>query len=53
MAIAYVKHPVSTQDKKEYRRKGFKIIDSKFAPDKLGPGDETFPKPQVSRKDKG
>lgn len=31
--IAYEKHPVSPERKKELRDKGFKIIDAQFAPD--------------------
>lgn len=36
--IKYLKHPVSPETKKEWREKGFKIIDARFAPksDALG-----------------
>jgi len=32
MEIKYLDHPCSTSDKKEWNAKGFKIVDSKFAP---------------------
>jgi hypothetical protein len=32
MEIKYLDHPCSTADKKEWNAKGFKVVDSKFAP---------------------
>tara|TARA_R110000822_G_scaffold249247_1_gene376740 strand:+ start:247 stop:402 length:156 start_codon:yes stop_codon:yes gene_type:complete len=32
MDIKYLDHPCSTADKKEWNAKGFKIVDSRFAP---------------------
>ena len=32
MEIKYVDHPCSTADKKEWNKKGFRVIDSRFAP---------------------
>lgn len=32
MEIKYLDHPCSTTEKKEWNAKGFKIVDSKFAP---------------------
>jgi hypothetical protein len=34
MKIAYEKHPVSSERKKELRDKGFKILDARFNPDR-------------------
>lgn len=31
--IAYVVHPVTSDQKKELRQKGFKILDARFAPE--------------------
>lgn len=31
--IAYEKHPVSPERKKELRAQGYKILDARFAPD--------------------
>tara|TARA_R110000851_G_scaffold19083_4_gene59181 strand:- start:785 stop:937 length:153 start_codon:yes stop_codon:yes gene_type:complete len=45
MDIKYLDHPCSTADKKEWNAKGFKIVDSRFAP----VGQE---KPKVKRKQK-
>ena len=41
--IAYEKHPVSPERKKELRDKGFKIIDAQFDPD---------PKPAKGKQEK-
>ncbi len=32
MDIKYIDHPCSTEQKKEWNAKGYKVIDSKFAP---------------------
>lgn len=32
MDIKYLDHPCSTAEKKEWNAKGFKVVDSKFAP---------------------
>ena len=32
MDIKYLKHPCSTAEKKEWNAKGFKVVDSKYAP---------------------
>ena len=32
MEIKYVDHPCSTATKREWNRKGFRVVDSKFAP---------------------
>ena len=45
MEIKYLDHPCSTADKKEWNAKGFKIVDSKFAPVEQE-------KPKVKRKPK-
>ena len=46
MAIAYVEHPVSKEEKKKYRKDFDKVIDIRFAPEKLEDGDKKFPKPK-------
>lgn len=52
MAIAYVEHPITKEDKKSYRREFDKVIDIKFAPDSLRDGDKLFPKPKKETKAK-
>ncbi len=32
MDIKYLDHPCSTADKKEWNKKGYRVVDSKFAP---------------------
>lgn len=44
MAIAYVEHPISVDEKKKYRKDFDKIIDIKFKPEKLEEGDKCFKK---------
>lgn len=46
MSIAYVEHPVSKEEKKKYRKDFDKVIDIRFAPEKLEDGDKKFPKPK-------
>lgn len=47
MAIAYVEHPISADEKKKYRKDFDKIIDIKFKPEKLAEGDKVFEKPKA------
>lgn len=51
MAIAYVEHPVSKDEKAEYRKKFDKILDIKFAPEELEKGDKKFAKPKAKSED--
>lgn len=45
MAIAFVEHPVSKEEKLAYRKQGFdRVVDIRFAPEKLEEGDKTFEK---------
>jgi len=44
--IAYTIHPVSTKLKTELTKKGYKIIDARFA----GKGDKIFNGPEVKQK---
>jgi len=46
--IKYFPHPCSTADKKEWNAKGYKIVDSKFAPVEQ----EEKPKPKRKPKKK-
>tara|TARA_R110000824_G_scaffold296742_1_gene485009 strand:- start:54 stop:224 length:171 start_codon:yes stop_codon:yes gene_type:complete len=32
MEIKYLPHPCSTAEKKEWNKKGFRVLDSRFAP---------------------
>lgn len=50
MAIAYVEHPVGKQEKKDYQKKGFKVVDVRFKPEKLGDGDKVFIKKKPETK---
>lgn len=48
---AYVEHPCSKEEKKSYRKKGFdRVVDIRFAPEKLEKSDKKFPKPKESSK---
>lgn len=47
MAIAYVEHPISVDEKKKYRKDFDKVIDIKFKPEKLAEGDKVFEKPKA------
>lgn len=53
MNVAYCEHPVSREDKLKLRKSGFKVIDIKFAPEKLSKGDKLVkkPKPKVEKKE--
>lgn len=44
MAVAYVEHPLSKEDKKKYLKDFDKVVDIKFAPEKLPDGDKVFKK---------
>lgn len=49
--IAYAEHPVTPEEKAEYNKKGYKIIDAKFAPEKLEKDDKLFLKETDKEKD--
>lgn len=49
MKIAYLKHPLSPARKKEFKGKGFKIIDLRFKPEKTANGDHVD-KPEAKAK---
>lgn len=44
MAIAYVQHPVTKDEKAKYLKDFDKILDIKFKPKKLEEGDKVFEK---------
>lgn len=46
MKIAYVEHPVSKEEKKQYLKDFDKVIDIRFAPEKLEGGSKKFEKPK-------
>lgn len=46
MAIAYVEHPITKEEKAKYRKTFDKVVDIKFAPEKLEDGDKKFAKPK-------
>lgn len=50
MATAYVEHPITKDEKKKYRKTFDKVLDIKFAPEKLEEGDKKFPKPKPKAK---
>ncbi len=52
MAIAYVEHPVTKEEKVEYRKKFDRVVDIRFAPDDLEKGDEKFEKPKKKKAEK-
>lgn len=33
LEVKYVKMPISTEEKKEYNRQGFRVVDERFAPE--------------------
>lgn len=51
---AYVEHPCSKKEKLKYRKKFDRVIDARFAPDKLADGDKVFmkPKPKTEKAEK-
>lgn len=44
MAIAYVEHPITKEEKAKYRKDFDKVIDIRFKPEKLADGDKVFTK---------
>jgi hypothetical protein len=44
MAIAYVEHPLSTDEKKALLKKFDKVLDLRFKPEKLETGDKVIEK---------
>ncbi len=44
MAIAYVEHPVSKEEKAKYRKDFDRVLDVRFAPKELEKGDKVFKK---------
>lgn len=42
--VAFVEHPITAQEKFDITSKGFKIVDIKFAPNKLPEGAKLFKK---------
>ena len=50
MAIAYVEHPVTKEEKAKYRKSFDKVVDIIFAPEKLAEGDKKFEKPKAKAK---
>jgi hypothetical protein len=52
MTIAYVEHPVTVAEKKELRKKFDKVVDIRFAPEKLEKGDKKIQKAKVSTEEK-
>ena len=49
MAIAYVEHPITKEEKKQLRKEFDKVLDIRFAPKKLGDGDKKIPKPKAKK----
>ena len=47
MSTLYIEHPVTKKEKKEYLKKFNKLLDVRFAPDKLSEGDKVIKKPKV------
>ena len=50
MATAYVKHPVTKEEKAKYRKDFDQVIDVKFKPEKLADGDKVFEKAKPKAK---
>ena len=50
MAIAYVEHPVTKEQKKDLLKKFDKILDIRFAPEKMADGDKKITKPKDKKK---
>ena len=50
MAIAYVEHPLTKEEKAKYRKEFDKILDIRFKPEKLEEGDKEFKKPKKKAK---
>ena len=49
MAIAYVEHPVTKEEKTKLRKEFDTILDIRFAPEKLGDGDKVIKKPKSKK----
>ena len=52
MSTAYVKHPFSTEEKKELRRKFDKVLDVRFVPSQLEKVDVDFTKKAAKQAEK-
>lgn len=50
MKIAYLKHPLDADRKAEFQAKGFKIIDVRYAPEKVGADDHVDGRTKRKRK---
>lgn len=50
MKVAYIKHPCSNETKEQYRKDGYKVVDSRFKPDVMKDGDIC---PDEDKKPKG
>lgn len=44
MAIAYVEHPITKEEKKEYLKSFDKVLDIRFAPERVSDNDGVFRK---------
>lgn len=42
--VAFAEHPLTADEKYELTSKGFKVVDIKFAPEKLADGDKLVKK---------
>lgn len=49
MKIAYVEHPITKEEKANYRKEFDKVLDIKFKPEKLNDGDKEFKKPKAKK----
>ncbi len=47
---AYVESPVSKENKKALNKEGYKVIDIKFKPEKLGKDDKVVERPKPDTK---
>lgn len=47
--IAFVEHPITFTEKDAIIDKGFKIVDIRFAPEKLPEGAKKFEKPKAEK----
>lgn len=53
MKIAYLKHPLSLEKRTEWVRKGFRIVDVKFAPKVTGADDYVEGREKPKKKTEG
>ena len=44
MKIAFVEHPITKEEKAKYRKEFDRVVDIRFAPEKLEDGSKLFPK---------